>query len=569
MPRRAGALVISLVVLAAAGLVGCGSDEVPVRDPLPSDEEVLTRFVAAEQQLDGAQLTAALGAGPDLTQAATGIRSTWDAARQQIVAGLSKELAKPGHAAPRLGRNPVVERAATVPTRDGFDFASMAWATWSLGLLYLGNDASGTVQHGPAVAGDVTTTDSTTVTAAKRGPVAAVRLSTTRTQTSRAGWSVSQTGSVELELPLCPDGSGVIAFDLKLELKTTGSAGTGARSTVTDVLNGRTVATVDDEAALASIQITGSYDHTTSAQGSGLAIAGGDGGIHVDVAGSGVTATTSGNATDAQAQEARGYGATLLQLAGSLAAARAGDYYEHGYCTEIVASPNDNPTQVKAGGQQPFDIRVRHKWEQAELTDRVTPRLDGPDSISPTSRTASPLTVTYHAPNEKNKRATIQLEARSRRGIARLDVPVKTPGGYAIHDTWKLGNGSSQKLDAVNCESPYGAWHVVVSGDLAANGWRSLNAFFDITADPNTGKGTVHGEEHSVTTDNQTYDGPSDGTVVMTQTGDTYLMKLEYDYDIVWHTPGGLERITGQDHIRGHNSRELHVVAATDAECPG
>lgn len=560
-----------MVLFLITALAGCDSGGGAAKDAPPADEEVLAKFIGAEKELDAAALTTALGAGADLGTAADGIRSGWDAARQRVLSSLGPDgVVRPAGgsptAAPRIRLVSQDRPLGSGAVRDGFDFASMAWSTWSLGLLYLGNDASGTVEHGPSTSGAVTNTESTTVTALKKGPVASVKLSTTRTQTSTLGWSVSQTGSVELELPLCPDQAGVIAFDMHLDLKTTGSAGTGATSSVTDTLTGRTVATVDDDANLASVQITGSYDHNTSALGQGLAIAAGQSGIHVDVADSGVTATTSGNATDAQAEEARSYGATLLWLAGALATARAGDFYEKGYCTEILASPDDKPTEVGLGATQSFDIRVRHKWDNTELTDRITPRLDGAESVSPTGRTATPVTVKYVAPNEKNRKATIHVESRSKRGIASKDVAVKTPGGYAIHDVWTLGNGLAQHMDAVSCDSPYGPWHVVISGDLAAAGWSKVDAYYDIVADPNTGTGTLSGEEHSVATNGDTYDGHSTGTVQVTPNGEGYLMKLEIDDDIIWRSQIAVI-LPGQEHIGGHKSRELDVIPATDDEC--
>lgn len=548
-------------------LTACGDvTHDPPPEPAIVDEDVLARFVGAEQRLDAAALAGALAAGADLAQAGDGIRREWDESRRRVLSsvgpkGVAGPDATPGSPRFTLAGVSGAELAAPTPVRDGFDFASMAWATWSLGLLYLGNDAAGTVEHGPSVSGQVTTRDSTTVTAAKRGPVAGVTLSTTRSQTSTAGWSVAQTGLVKLDLPLCPDAAGVIAFDMTLELKTTGSSAAGGTSTVTDVLKGRTTATVNDEARLASVVVTGTYDHNGSATGPGLAMASGESGIHVNAGDGAVTVSVSGNATGEQGEEARGYGATLLWLAGALATARAGDFYEKGYCTEVLASPDDGPTEVAVGATKPFDVRVRHKWDGVELTDRITSRLEGAQSVSPTERTASPTTLTYVAPSERNRQATIHIESRSRRGIARRDVAVRTPGGYAIHDVWTLGNGAKQHMDAVNCDSAFGPWHVVVSGDLAALGWRSLNAWFDIAGDPTTGTGTLTGEEHSVTTGGDSYDGPSTGTATFRPEGDGYLVKLEIDYSLTWRSR------LGSQPVNGHSSRELRVIPATDEEC--
>ncbi len=144
---------------------------------------------------------------------------------------------------------------------------------------------------------------------------------------------------------------------------------------------------------------------------------------------------------------------------------------------------------------------------------------------------------------------------------------MKTPGGYAIHDVWTPGNGAAQHMDAVSCDSPYGPWHVVISGDLAALGLSSLSAYFDIVADPSTGTGTLTGEEHSVTTNSETYDGPSTGTAQVVPVGDGYLIKLEIDYDLIWDTPDDLEDLLGKDRVKGHSSRQLKVIPATAEEC--
>jgi hypothetical protein len=211
-------------------------------------------------------------------------------------------------------------------------------------------------------------------------------------------------------------------------------------------------------------------------------------------------------------------------------------------------------------------VRVRHKWDGAELTDRITARLEGAQSVSPTGRTATPTTLKYVAPKEKNRRATIHLEARSKRGKASHDVTVKTPGGYAIHDAWQTGNGP-QHMDGVSCESPYGPWHVVISADLAAAGLTKLEAYYDITLDPATGKGPVRGEEHSATTDGFTADGTQTGTAELVPDGDNYVIKMELDDNITLHDPHG-PMLPGQDRLTGHKQRQLRVTPATEKDCP-
>lgn len=142
------------------------------------------------------------------------------------------------------------------------------------------------------------------------------------------------------------------------------------------------------------------------------------------------------------------------------------------------------------------------------------------------------------------------------------DPPVG-PAGFAIHDGWTLGNGGVQKMDAVSCDSEFGPWHVVASGDLAALGLTSLDASFDFTLDPSSGSGPLTGTESSVTTDGDSYVGGSTGTATL----DGDLITLEYDYDVTWSSPNMII-LPGQEKITGHNSHELHVIAATAEECP-
>jgi hypothetical protein len=139
--------------------------------------------------------------------------------------------------------------------------------------------------------------------------------------------------------------------------------------------------------------------------------------------------------------------------------------------------------------------------------------------------------------------------------------PPPAVDGYAIHDIWVAGD-VQQHMDAVNCDSPYGPWHVVISGDLAAGGWSSLDAYYDIVADPTTGTGTLTGEEHSVAVGGDRYDGTSTGTVQVSPGGEGYLITMEIDDNIIWTNPNG------QEQLGGHKSRELDVIPATEQECP-
>jgi hypothetical protein len=140
--------------------------------------------------------------------------------------------------------------------------------------------------------------------------------------------------------------------------------------------------------------------------------------------------------------------------------------------------------------------------------------------------------------------------------------------GYAVHDVWLAGS-AEQKLDGVSCKSQFGPWHIVMSADLAAQNLTKLNTFYDITLDQSTKKGTLTGEEHSATAGGDTFDGTAKGTTEIAPDGQNYLIKIELDYEVTWHRANGTSKDpSGNEHMKGHRTRELHVTPATAKDCP-
>ena len=143
--------------------------------------------------------------------------------------------------------------------------------------------------------------------------------------------------------------------------------------------------------------------------------------------------------------------------------------------------------------------------------------------------------------------------------------PIPDPEtGWAIHDSWHLANGLDELVDGVSCESPYGPWHLVLSGDLAAFGLSSFDAYYDVTIDPASGSGTLTGSESQTTTSGDTYVGGSTGTATLDS--DATLMSLVIDSVVTWSSPN-IIILPGQETIHSHVEHELDVIAATAEEC--
>jgi hypothetical protein len=549
MSLRTGIIVFALV---GAGLTGCvpaaSAPPEPEGQEILPDAEVLERFAVAEQQLDALHLDAALLTGQRLSDAADDIREEWDAQRLRINAELDPTASQ--------GKG----------TSVSFDVFFDAFSTWAFAIGLLGTDVHGSTSHGPTeTRGGISATESTTVSASLRGPVADVLLSTVRSESGPGGWTVTQTSTAQIELPLCPDPDGVIEYDTSLVLDTVATAGT-ARSTVHSALSGHTRGVVGENGELATLSVSGDFVHRTEAQGEGLLGPTGTNEVSVtSVPGSVTSSVTAGDVAPTQVSDITALGGVLTWLAGALAMSKATEKFEHGYCTTITVDPKSAVTVVAEGATQEFDVSVTHAFEGTELDDPITTTLSGAESVTPTAKTPTPATITYTAPDERNQTATIEVVSRSRRGIGFATIKVKTPGGYAIHDTWTVQNGEIQTIDGVSCESPYGPWHLELSGDLS--GWESFDADYDVRTDPATGKGELTGSELSVDTTGGKYEGTSVGTSTITEAGEGYLMALEIDYDVIWTQPPPFDSAQDQQRLTGHISRQVDIIAATDAEC--
>ena len=74
-------------------------------------------------------------------------------------------------------------------------------------------------------------------------------------------------------------------------------------------------------------------------------------------------------------------------------------------------------------------MTVRHKFDGSEVPSKLDAALKGETSVDPTTLAKTSGTLTYTAPGETGKSATITLTATSRRGRATLDLTASTGGG--------------------------------------------------------------------------------------------------------------------------------------------
>ena len=104
------------------------------------------------------------------------------------------------------------------------------------------------------------------------------------------------------------------------------------------------------------------------------------------------------------------------------------------------------PGKVEPGSTTPIPVKVVSRFDGVDAPSKLTAALTGGASIDPTSLGKTPGTLTYTAPDEKAKSATILLTATSKRGKATLELNANTgekKKTYHVIDTPEIGMGWS------------------------------------------------------------------------------------------------------------------------------
>jgi hypothetical protein len=97
--------------------------------------------------------------------------------------------------------------------------------------------------------------------------------------------------------------------------------------------------------------------------------------------------------------------------------------WKGGKCIKIEAT---SPGDVGVGSGTKIPVKVRHRKDGSEVSAKLDATLVGEASIDPAVIPKTSGTLTYVAPGETGKTATIKLKATSRRGIAMFDLTAST-----------------------------------------------------------------------------------------------------------------------------------------------
>jgi len=241
-------------------------------------------------------------------------------------------------------------------------------------------------------------------------------------------FGLNANSKVKLTGEQCPNPEGKV--DLTVEYGTNGRAGSSASMIYDKTLTAKVRATVNDNAEIASMDIDLKQATRSTAGGRQ---------VYVETSQSG--RATSGNSSDLKFNDVRIDRASSQATAADADISRDGlsaaylvaravldnaqSRWQEGGCVQIEAA---SPGNVAVNSTTQIPVKVTHKVDRSEVPSKLEAELSGGTSIDPTRIPKTAGTLTYVAPGESGRSATITLTATSRRGKAELSLDASTGG---------------------------------------------------------------------------------------------------------------------------------------------
>jgi hypothetical protein len=163
------------------------------------------------------------------------------------------------------------------------------------------------------------------------------------------------------------------------------------------------------------------------------------------------------NATTDDFNESAVSGFSVAYGAANAAIGAAESAWKGGACVKIVAT---SPGTVGLNSSTSVPVKVIHRKEGTDVPSKLDAKLTGGASIDPTVIPKTAGTLTYVAPGETGKSATIKLTANSRRGRATLDLTASTAGNsFQIVgglDDWQTSSKVCDVMKPFQLKGTYG-----------------------------------------------------------------------------------------------------------------
>lgn len=254
-----------------------------------------------------------------------------------------------------------------------------------------------------------------------------------KTDASKGDVAAKTDSKVSIDGWRCPNEAGQVSFTIKEHF----NAGSGGASYTAD-LTAYVRAEVNDNGELASTTIDVNQGTRKVKDGRN---------VYVESSATNKNGTKSNQQVVRSSQEASaddvsnlsaaGEDAAYMMALGSLLFAQSN--WEKGGCVKIDAN---SPGKVDPGSTTSIPVKVVSRIDGSAVSSKLGAALTGGASIDPTSLAKTPGTLTYTAPNEAGKSATILLTATSKRGKAKLELTANTgelKKSYQVFETAGLG----------------------------------------------------------------------------------------------------------------------------------
>jgi hypothetical protein len=256
-----------------------------------------------------------------------------------------------------------------------------------------------------------------------------------KTDASKGDVAAKTDSKVSIDGWRCPNEAGQVSFTIKEHF----NAGSGGASYTVD-LTAYVRAEVNENADLSSVTFDINQGTRKVKDGRN---------VYVESAVTNKNGTKSNQQVVRSSQEATADDVSNLSAAGEAAAymmalgslAFAESNWQKGGCVKIEA---DSPGKVDPGSTSSIPVKVVSRIDGSAVSSKLVAALTGGASIDPTSLAKTPGTLTYTAPNENGKSATILLTATSKRGKAKLELTANTgelKQSYQVIETPGLGMG--------------------------------------------------------------------------------------------------------------------------------
>lgn len=274
-------------------------------------------------------------------------------------------------------------------------------------------------------------------------------------------------------IDVCPGTSGVspATIDVHIQLSASTDRGTSTRSsTSSNTFSGH----VDDQAVLRrvtqDVQLQTSWQNDSGSGGYDVNLTNANWqasesgvGSGLDSNGVGGSLTSRGAATAGQATNDAGKMMAVDLVAIEPAYNQAQKLWRNGRCV-VVQVPDYNAETPLSMSQQSsvqhdeevelssvtkFGVNLRHRFAGA-LNQAVKGSLSGEKKLEPMDLNAVPNSLSYSAPGEQDKQATVTLKSTSKRGIGTLAISFHTKGRHLTLTAEGTGASTDQNPISFN-----------------------------------------------------------------------------------------------------------------------